>query len=298
MGSQQRHGRGAPESSSGAAPWLRDEAWVPSNTEREVRAGGQGVVPGILDGKREGTKSLLGGWAPCSQGLWRGLWGAPRILLLGSQRRDICPLAPAPGRSSTPWCPHPHTLHCAQLQHPPLRRTGQQTGVLSVRGRRAVSKPRGQPATGGGWRERQAPAEGWEPGHSRCAQVCFQTGGVRSCACAEGGRLIKGFSSTRGWPPPGSRMPQATIPGNLQEYFLGWTYNILLRLHRALWFTRLPWPFSGKKSACAAGDLSSIPGSEDPLEKGMATYSCILAWRILWTEDPGGLPSMGWQSRT
>ena len=110
--------------------------------------------------------------------------------------------------------------------------------------------------------------------------------------------LRVGFSSTRGWPPPGSRLPQATIPGNLQEYFLGWTYNILLRLHRALRFTRLPWPFSGKKSACAAGDLSSIPGSEDPQEKGMATYSCILAWRILWTEDPGGLPSMGWQSQT
>ena len=29
-------------------------------------------------------------------------------------------------------------------------------------------------------------------------------------------------------------------------------------------------------------------GQEDPLEKGMATYSCILAWRISWTEEPGG----------
>ena len=32
---------------------------------------------------------------------------------------------------------------------------------------------------------------------------------------------------------------------------------------------------------------------EDPLEKGMATHSCILAWRILWTEQSGGLQSMG-----
>ena len=32
---------------------------------------------------------------------------------------------------------------------------------------------------------------------------------------------------------------------------------------------------------------------EDPLEKGMATYSSILAWRISWTEEPGGLQSMG-----
>ena len=34
-------------------------------------------------------------------------------------------------------------------------------------------------------------------------------------------------------------------------------------------------------------------GREDPLEKGMATYSSILAWRIAWTEEPGGLQSMG-----
>ena len=34
-------------------------------------------------------------------------------------------------------------------------------------------------------------------------------------------------------------------------------------------------------------------GWEDPLEKGMATYSSILAWRIPWTEEPYGLQSMG-----
>ena len=36
-------------------------------------------------------------------------------------------------------------------------------------------------------------------------------------------------------------------------------------------------------------------GWEDPLEKGMATHSSILAWRIPWTEEPGGLQSMGLQ---
>ena len=36
-------------------------------------------------------------------------------------------------------------------------------------------------------------------------------------------------------------------------------------------------------------------GWEDPLEEGMATYSSILAWRIPWTEEPDGLPSMGLQ---
>ena len=36
-------------------------------------------------------------------------------------------------------------------------------------------------------------------------------------------------------------------------------------------------------------------GREDALEKEMATHSSILAWRILWTEKPGRLQSMGWQ---
>ena len=48
----------------------------------------------------------------------------------------------------------------------------------------------------------------------------------------------------------------------------------------------------GKASDYNAGDLGSIPGSEDPLEKEMATHSSILAWRIPWTEDPGRLQSM------
>ena len=34
-------------------------------------------------------------------------------------------------------------------------------------------------------------------------------------------------------------------------------------------------------------------GHEDPLEKGMATHSSIPAWKISWTEEPGGLQSMG-----
>ena len=34
-------------------------------------------------------------------------------------------------------------------------------------------------------------------------------------------------------------------------------------------------------------------GREDPLEEGMATHSSILAWKIPWTEEPGGLKSIG-----
>jgi len=36
-------------------------------------------------------------------------------------------------------------------------------------------------------------------------------------------------------------------------------------------------------------------GQEDPLQEGMATYSSVLAWRIPWREEPGGLVSMGSQ---
>ena len=39
-------------------------------------------------------------------------------------------------------------------------------------------------------------------------------------------------------------------------------------------------------------------GQEDPLEKEMATHSSILAWRLPWTEEPGGQPCMGSQSQT
>ena len=51
----------------------------------------------------------------------------------------------------------------------------------------------------------------------------------------------------------------------------------------------------GKGSACNAGDPGSVPGWENPLEKGMAAHSSILPWRIPWTEEPGGLQSMGLQ---
>ena len=42
-------------------------------------------------------------------------------------------------------------------------------------------------------------------------------------------------------------------------------------------------------------DMGLIPGQEDPLEKGMATHSSILAWEIPWTEEAGRLQSIGSQ---
>ena len=44
-----------------------------------------------------------------------------------------------------------------------------------------------------------------------------------------------------------------------------------------------------KNLPAISGDISIFPGQEDFLEKGMATYSSILAWRSPWIEKPGGL---------
>ena len=62
--------------------------------------------------------------------------------------------------------------------------------------------------------------------------------------------------------------------------------------------TGLPRWLSGKEPTCQCKRPKTwvwSPGGEDTLEKGMATHSCILAWRIPWTEKPGRLQSMGVQ---
>ena len=56
-----------------------------------------------------------------------------------------------------------------------------------------------------------------------------------------------------------------------------------------------PGGSDSKESSCNAGDQVPALGQEDPLEKGMATHSSILAWEISWTEEPGKLQSMGFQ---
>ena len=53
-----------------------------------------------------------------------------------------------------------------------------------------------------------------------------------------------------------------------------------------------------KNPSANAGDVrdaGSIPGLGSSLKKAMATHSSVLAWRIPWTEKPGGLQSMGSQ---
>ena len=62
-----------------------------------------------------------------------------------------------------------------------------------------------------------------------------------------------------------------------------------------LTFRGFPGGSDDKGSACNAGDWVKSLDWEDPLEKGMATHSSILAWEIPWTEEPDGLQSMGSQ---
>ena len=87
---------------------------------------------------------------------------------------------------------------------------------------------------------------------------------------------------------------------------LATTWSVALKAPLFMGFPRqeywsgLPFPsppdgVSGKDSTCPCrrhkGHGLLDPG-EDPLEKEMATYSNILAWKIPWTEEPGGLQSM------
>ena len=72
--------------------------------------------------------------------------------------------------------------------------------------------------------------------------------------------------------------------------------------------SRISGSYSNSMASQVAQTVKNLPvtqetlvrslGQEDSLEKGIASHSSILAWRIPWTEEPGGLQSMGWQSQT
>ena len=80
------------------------------------------------------------------------------------------------------------------------------------------------------------------------------------------------------------------------------TWEALQGKRKCLYTCIFPWPFlgfpcgsAGKESVCNMGDLGSIPDWEDPLEEGIVAHSSILVWRIPWTEENGGLQSIGSQ---
>ena len=67
-------------------------------------------------------------------------------------------------------------------------------------------------------------------------------------------------------------------------------WPICKRIHSQWGF---PGGSGGKESAAMQEPWVQSVGREDPLEKGTATQFSVLAWRILWTEEPGRLQSMG-----
>ena len=83
------------------------------------------------------------------------------------------------------------------------------------------------------------------------------------------------------------------LPQCLQS-FPGLSLSHSLSYFRASLVAQLVKKKKKKKNPPAMQEtLVQFLGWEDPLEEGMATHSSILAWRISWTEEPGGLQSMG-----
>ena len=92
-----------------------------------------------------------------------------------------------------------------------------------------------------------------------------------------------------------------TLPFLHRESIPRQMISVLITDERLTHQTQSQWGvlprFSGKESACQCRQETWVwsLGEEDPLEEEMATYPSIPAWRIPWTEEPGGLQSMGSQ---
>ena len=71
-----------------------------------------------------------------------------------------------------------------------------------------------------------------------------------------------------------------------------------LQENKGLFRTGVGFPGGSEVKVAACNGRVRFLGREDPLEKEMATHASILAWRIPWTEEPGGLQSTGSQRDT
>ena len=76
-----------------------------------------------------------------------------------------------------------------------------------------------------------------------------------------------------------------------QVRFLGWEDPLEKGRLPTPVFLGFPCDSAGKESVCSAGDLGLIPGLGRSLEKGKATHSSILGWRIPWTVESTGSQS-------
>ena len=108
----------------------------------------------------------------------------------------------------------------------------------------------------------------------------------------------------RKWQPTPVFLPGKSRGQRGLEGYSPWGHKELDTIEQLNWTElkqqkRPPRWHSGKEF-CNARDETQVQslGWEDPLEKEMVTHSSILAWRIPWTEGPGGLQSMGLQSQT
>ena len=123
--------------------------------------------------------------------------------------------------------------------------------------------------------------------------------------------LSMGFFRLKSWnwwpyPPPGHPLSQGW---NLRLlHFLHWQTDSLPLAPPGKsngkdseynwgreWVNRLSYSSNGKESPAMKENRVHFLGWEVPLEKGMAIHSSILAWRIPWTQKPGGRQSMGLQ---
>ena len=98
------------------------------------------------------------------------------------------------------------------------------------------------------------------------------------------------------------RMRPLTFELHSLHYKMSMIYpsQVLMRIKiDAICNTGFPSGTSGKEPACRRRTRKEMQvrplGRKDPLEKGVATHSGILAWRIPWTEEPGELQSIGLQ---
>ena len=116
------------------------------------------------------------------------------------------------------------------------------------------------------------------------AEICSR----RSCFFPVGCVRRKGLPSPS-WRWGGGAVPQGLLEKTSRVQLLS---DPSLIRGRSFWFLRgFPGGSDIKESAMWETQVQSL-GQEDPLEKGMATHSSTLAWKILWTEEPSRL----WQS--
>ena len=148
--------------------------------------------------------------------------------------------------------------------------------------------------------------QGLNPGLPYCRQILYQLSHQGSPRILEW--VAYAFSS-------GASRPRnlTGVSCSAGRFFTSWTTREVSWVHYALFSIRRPSQISStcpsSKCACIplvlAQLIKSLPAMQEswvwslsqeyPLEKEMATHSIILAWKIPWTEEPGGLQSMGSQ---